>query len=93
MTSVGSGPNTLSLILQGACGPGLAKMLKPVLSFEHMNSPTGTGGTERHREGSQVTPSQQAIICRNWGQALSALQDQALYEVQELGTSLKQSTH
>lgn len=60
MTSVGSGPNTLSLILQGACGPDLAKMLKPVLSFEHVNSPTGIGGTERHREGSQVTPSQQA---------------------------------
>lgn len=60
MTSVGSGPNTLSLILQGACGPDQAKMLKPVLSFEHVNSPTGIGGTEWHREGSQVTPSQQA---------------------------------
>lgn len=40
VTSVGSGPNTLSLILQGACGPDLAKMLKPVPSFEHGSSPT-----------------------------------------------------
>lgn len=54
-----------------------------------MNSPTGTDGTERHREGSQVIPSQWTThMCRNWGQVLSALQDQALYEVQELGTSL-----
>lgn len=60
VTSIGRGPNALSLILQGACGPDLAKMLKPVLSFEHVNSPTGSGGTERHREGSQVTPNQQA---------------------------------
>lgn len=60
-----------------------------MLSFEHMNSPTGTDGTEWHREGSQVTPSQWAThMCRNWGQVLSALQNQALYEVQELGTSL-----
>lgn len=36
-------------------------MLKPVLSFEHMNSPTGSDGTEWHRVGSQVTPGQQAV--------------------------------
>lgn len=93
VTSVGSGPNTLSLILQGACGPDLAKMLKPVPSFEHGNSPTELVGLNGIGKGHRWLQVNRLLMCRNWGQVQSALQDQALCEVQELGTSLKQSTH